>query len=241
LIPPVADHLKKARGPQPRVLFEGLLNEVQKRVGRKRPGRARPESLGFQSAFDSIGVEVEFGSDGPDLPMLDIEKAANRGNQFLRDHPSPRFVKRVEKAAQSAAEMTDQPSEIGEGLQNASPDWPERLRIVGGRDSGGIQRGFGSMIRHANCGRELRGSDLAAAISSLAVAMVEASFRTLLMPATSRAQLRDAGSKATVRAAIALPPVAVGADQEEDATMFSLTESLTERPIRRRREQHHRA
>jgi hypothetical protein len=46
-------------------------------------------------------MEVEIGSDAPDLPMLDIEKATNRGNQFLREHHSARFVKRVEKVAQS--------------------------------------------------------------------------------------------------------------------------------------------
>jgi hypothetical protein len=45
------------------------------------------------------------------------------------------------------------------------------------------------MIRHANCGGEFRGNGLAATIISLSIAMVEASFRTLLMPATSRAQL----------------------------------------------------
>ena len=92
------------------------------------------------------------------------------------------------------------------------------------------------MIRHANCGGEFRGSRLAAAISSLPIAMVEASFRTLLMPAASRAQLLDAGLKATVQAAIALPPVTVRADQEEGATMFGLTEPLTERLFRGRYE-----
>ena len=65
------------------------------------------------------------------------------------------------------------------------------------------------MIRHANCGGEFRGSGLAAPISSLPITMVEASFRTLLMPAPSRAPLLDAGLKATVQATIALPPVAV--------------------------------
>jgi len=45
------------------------------------------------------------------------------------------------------------------------------------------------MIRHANCGDGRGGSGLALAISSLAIAMVEASFRTLLMPAASGAQL----------------------------------------------------
>jgi len=65
------------------------------------------------------------------------------------------------------------------------------------------------MIRHANCGGAFRGSSNAATIISLPIAMVEATFRTLLMPAPSRAQLLDAGLKATVQAAIALPPVAV--------------------------------
>jgi hypothetical protein len=42
---------------------------------RRRPGRARPESLGFQSAYDIVWMGVEFRSDGSDFPMLDIEKS----------------------------------------------------------------------------------------------------------------------------------------------------------------------
>ena len=75
------------------------------------------------------------------------------------------------------------------------------------------------MIRHANCRDEFRGSGLAPAISLLPIAMVEAPFRTLLVSAASRAQLLDAGLKATVQAAIALSTVAVRADQEEGATI----------------------
>jgi len=45
------------------------------------------------------------------------------------------------------------------------------------------------MIRHANCGGAFRGSGLAPSISSLPIAMIEASFRALLMPAASCAQL----------------------------------------------------
>ena len=71
------------------------------------------------------------------------------------------------------------------------------------------------MIRHANCG----GSGFAPAIILLPITMVEATFRTLLMPATSLAQLLDAGLTATVQAAIALSPVAVRADQEEGAAI----------------------
>jgi len=178
-------------------------------IRRKWLGVTGPEALGLQSAFDSIRMEVELGSDGPDLPMLDIEKATNRGNQFLRDHYSPRFVKRVEKAAQSPAEMTDQPSQVGENSPNTLRNWLGKPRIWRRSDSGGIQRGFGSMIRHANCGGDLGGNGLASTISSLPITMVEASFRTLLMPAPSCALLLDAGLKATVQAAIALSPVAV--------------------------------
>jgi hypothetical protein len=121
------------------MLFESLLNEIQKWIRRKRLGVTRPEALGLQSSFDSIRMEVELGSDGPDFPMLDIEKATNRGNQFLRDHHSSRFVKRVEKAAQSPAEMTDQPSELGENSPNTLRDWFGKPRIGGRSDSGGIE------------------------------------------------------------------------------------------------------
>jgi len=74
------------------------------------------------------------------------------------------------------------------------------------------------MIRHANGGGACGGIGLAATISSLPVAMVEASFRTLLMPAASCAQLLNTGLKTTVQTAITLPPIAVRADQEESAT-----------------------
>jgi len=121
------------------MLFESLLNEVQKWVCRKRPGRTRLEALGLQSAFDSIRMKVELGSDGSDLPMLDIEEAANCGNQFLRDHRSPRLMKRVEKAAQAPAEMTDQPSELGENSPNTLREWFGKPRIGGRSDSGGIE------------------------------------------------------------------------------------------------------
>jgi hypothetical protein len=48
------------------------------------------------------------------------------------------------------------------------------------------------MIRHVNCGGACGGGGLALAIISLPVAMVEATFRTLLVSAASRAQLLDA-------------------------------------------------
>src|SRR5262249_60913259 len=103
--------------------------------------------------------------------MLDIEKATNRGNQFLRDHHSSRFVKRVEKAAQSPAEMAGQPSELGEKSPNTLRDWFSASRIGGRSDSGGMGGDFGSMIRHANLGDERGGRGHSTARISLGVAM----------------------------------------------------------------------
>src|SRR5215813_14539525 len=54
LISTVAQHLEKARGSQSWMLFESLLNEIQKRIRRKRFGVTRPEALGLQSALDGI-------------------------------------------------------------------------------------------------------------------------------------------------------------------------------------------
>lgn len=68
------------------------------------------------------------------------------------------------------------------------------------------------MIRHANSEWEFGGSGIAAVISSLPLTMVEESFRTLLLSAACCAHLLDAGLKATDRAAMAPPPVAVGTD-----------------------------
>jgi hypothetical protein len=48
------------------------------------------------------------------------------------------------------------------------------------------------MIRHANCGGAFGGSVLAPAIISLPIAMVETSFRTLLVSPASCAQLLSA-------------------------------------------------
>jgi hypothetical protein len=48
-------------------------------------------------------------------------------------------MKRIEKAAQSPAEMTDQPSEFGENPPNASIDGFGKPRIWRRSDSGGIE------------------------------------------------------------------------------------------------------
>src|SRR5262249_60245634 len=93
------------------------------------------------------------------------------------------------------------------------------------------------MIRHANCGDDRGGSGLATAIISLAIGMVETSFRTLLVPAAGCTQLLSAGLKAAVQAAIALPPVRVGGDQEESAAAGGFADWLREEALRVLRDQ----
>jgi hypothetical protein len=90
----VAEHFQQPCGSQPRMLLERLLNEIEKRRGGERPRRARLEALGFERAPNGVGMEVEFGGDGADLPMLGEEEAANGGNLFGRDH---RFIQDREK------------------------------------------------------------------------------------------------------------------------------------------------
>jgi hypothetical protein len=84
------------------------------------------------------------------------------------------------------------------------------------------------MIRHAFCSRGSRDGCLAHPVRTLTIAMVEAPFGRLLMPAACRALLLETGSLAAILAAITLTPIAVRADEEEDSTIRSLTKSLPE-------------
>jgi hypothetical protein len=69
--------------------------------------------------------------------ILEHQEAKN-ASQLLRDHHLAWFVKGIDKAAQTAAEMTDQPSKIGENLPNTSKGWSGKPRIWRRCDSGGI-------------------------------------------------------------------------------------------------------
>jgi hypothetical protein len=62
--------------------------------------------------------------------------------------------------------------------------------------------------------------------------MVLASFGTLLVPAIGGAPLLRSGFGTTGLAAIAMPAIAVRADEEETMAILSLAKPLTERLLR---------
>jgi len=71
--------------------------------------------------------------------------------------------------------------------------------------------------------------------------MVEAAFRTLLVPAAGGTLLCEAGLETASQAAITLSAVAVSANEEERTTMGSPAKPLPEGLLRGRSEQHEEA
>lgn len=68
--------------------------------------------------------------------------------------------------------------------------------------------------------------------------MIEAAFQTLLVAAASSTELLQTRKPSAISAAIKLAAVAVGADEEERATMRSLAKSLTENGLCGSRQEH---
>ncbi len=64
--------------------------------------------------------------------------------------------------------------------------------------------------------------------------MVESAFKAALMPAAGFASLRRTSPEATGVAAIAMPPVTVGTDEEHGAAIGSHAELLVEGEVVRR-------
>jgi hypothetical protein len=79
------------------------------------------------------------------------------------------------------------------------------------------------MIRHTFCGR------LAHPVSTLPVAMIEAAFLRLLMPALGGAALEAASRFATSGRAIDLAPITTRADKELTPTAWSAAKALAEK------------
>jgi hypothetical protein len=84
------------------------------------------------------------------------------------------------------------------------------------------------MIRHA-------GLAAAFAVVSLPVAVVEAAFRALLMPAIGGTSLPTACLLPAQVAAIALAVVAIGAEEEQRAAIRQQTKPLSQNRFARRR------
>lgn len=83
------------------------------------------------------------------------------------------------------------------------------------------------MIRHAFCSGGLRrGPGLAAPVSALAVAVIEAAFFGLLMATIGEAVLSAAGELATGIATVDLLLITTWADEEKSATARRATKAL---------------
>lgn len=96
------------------------------------------------------------------------------------------------------------------------------------RDSGGRRGKRGTLIRHA--------SATTVAVAALTVAMIEATFKALLMASASSALRKKAGLMATGLAAVELAAIAAATDGEELVTEATtlLTKTRDHRTTRRR-------
>src|SRR5262249_20927987 len=84
------------------------------------------------------------------------------------------------------------------------------------------------MIRHGICLGGSLGRRLAQPVSALTISMIEPAFKAALMPAASLAPLCDTSPEAAGRAAVAMPPVTVGTDEEQGAAIWRRAELLVE-------------
>ena len=91
------------------------------------------------------------------------------------------------------------------------------------------------MIRHGNFHGCSPGRRLAQPVSALTIPMIEPALKAALMPAPSCASLIEARLEAAGRAAIAMPTVTMGTDEEHSAAIWRRAELLVEDEIVMRR------
>jgi len=110
----IANHVVDARGTQAGMTFQGLANELQVGIGQTRTqSSGTVEPLTLDGMAHGIGMEVQFPSNGADLPMLRVEPMTNLRSRFVADHRSsfpPAAGKRIEESPLPAADQTAQPS-----------------------------------------------------------------------------------------------------------------------------------
>ena len=83
----IADHLVNAGGAQPRMLVQGLADELGVRIDEGRPQRLRvAETLRFDGVAHGVGMHAQFAGDGADLPVFGVKVAANLCAGFGTDH-----------------------------------------------------------------------------------------------------------------------------------------------------------
>ena len=80
----------EARGPQARILLQGLTQEVQVGIHQALAlARAAAETVTFQGSTDGIGVQDQFGGNGADLPVFGMKEVTDLSDLFSRNHAAP--------------------------------------------------------------------------------------------------------------------------------------------------------
>jgi len=83
----ITDHLVNAGGAQPRILVQGLADELGVRIHGRRTQRLRvAETLHFDGIAHRVGMHAQFAGDGADLPVFGVEIAANLRTGFGTNH-----------------------------------------------------------------------------------------------------------------------------------------------------------
>src|SRR6516164_4403742 len=187
--------------------------------------RLAAEAMRLQSSAHGVRMETEFGSDGADLPVLNVEVATNGGFQFGGNHASPPAMgERINPATPATTDLAYDPAALRWPAGNAAEARGRRGRQDSDRrplgQAGRSGRGLGRFIRHAGA--------LALAIVALAVAMILTPFRGLLMAAVGLAALQTEGFLAAVRTAVALSAVTATAEIKDRATSRPVTNPLSE-------------
>lgn len=91
---------------------------------------------------------------------------------------------------------------------------------------------MGTMVRHALCGQRSSDCRSAQPVSPLAISMIEPAFYALLVSAPSSTPLQESTTTPTDQTAVTLSPITVWADEEEQAAIGSLANSLAENRLR---------
>src|SRR6516225_2848094 len=83
--------------------------------------RLAAEAMRLQSSAHGVRMETEFGSDGADLPVLNVEVATNGGFQFGGNHASPPAMgERINPATPATTDLAYDPAALRWPAGNAA-------------------------------------------------------------------------------------------------------------------------
>jgi hypothetical protein len=130
-------------------------------------------------------------------------------------------MKRGEEGPFPPTDTADDPAQSGNGRRRP-------IETMGRAEPYRNRRELGSMIRHGNFHGCAPGRRLAQPVSALTISMIKPALNAALMPAAGLALLCGTSLEATGMAAIAMPPVTMGTDEEPGAAIGRRAELLAE-------------